>query len=612
MLVLHPLPGAAAEGATAFPDHLERGVAHVLPDALELALDAAGAPDLLVLRYAGDDDEPDGGLVRLRLEPTQPAAAVAALQADGYAARPVATEAARARLRLRLPGDPDALAPPWLDVAVPGGDVLLPAATLTAREAQVVHQLVEAGAAVAEVDVDLRYRGLLPTLPWLAVPGPALAEQLEVQLPDGPVTAAHVQAVVAGLAPETWTLHALAPGAPAPDPERFAQAVTGRVLEERFDREPGADPFAEPRYVLRDAADVPAEAAWDLAVGRTEARTHRLTWSLDAAVAALPADRRAAVFPTVIVASLVSAATVHVVSTVPVSPDAVRSVSVDLRFDGASGLPEHKTVRFDGTTAVQRVALAHLGDDRALSRRVDVTVAGADGGWPRLLRGREEAVPGAVVEVSPATAGVDVLRVDARPEVFDHAARLEVALARAADPADAPPLARMRLDATVRGRWVALPGVAADEPLVASVVAHGDGDDGAVLGLPPRAVNRPSLVIAGAELEPADPDAVRFELAAEDADRIDFAAVSVRTHRGESVYRTVDGEGAVVRMFRSSLLERLAYEWQSEIAARDADGRVLPLARGPWTAASEPLVRIALPPAAGAAQPARHVPTPTE
>jgi hypothetical protein len=221
-------------------------------------------------------------------------------------------------------------------------------------------------------------------------------------------------------------------------------------------------------------------------------------------------------------------------------------------------------------------------------------------------------VPGAVVEVSPATAGVDVLRVDARPDVFDHAARLEVALARAADPADAPPLARVRLDATVRGRWVALPGVAADEPLVASVVAHGDGDDGAVLGLPPRAVNRPSLVIAGAELEPADPDAVRFELAAEDADRIDFAAVSVRTHRGESVYRTVDGEGAVVRMFRSSLLERLAYEWQSEIAARDADGRVLPLARGPWTAAAEPLVRLALPPAAGAAQPARHVPTPTE
>src|SRR4051812_34519397 len=146
MLVLHPLPGAWDRGGAAFPDHLEGGVAHVLPDALELAVDASGAPDLLVLRYAGDDDEPDGGLLRLRLVPTQPAAAVAALQRDGYAVRPVAMEAARARLRLRLPGDPDALDPPWLDVAVPGGDVLLPAATLSAHEAQVVHLLVEAGA----------------------------------------------------------------------------------------------------------------------------------------------------------------------------------------------------------------------------------------------------------------------------------------------------------------------------------------------------------------------------------------------------------------------------------------------------------------------------------
>ena len=128
MLVHRLLPGAAAHGASAFPDHLEDGVAHVLPDALALAQDPSGAPDLLVLRYAGEDDEPDGGLVRLRLEPSQPAAAVAALRADGFDPRPVAMEAARARLRLRLPGEPEALNPPWQDVAVPGGDVLMPAA----------------------------------------------------------------------------------------------------------------------------------------------------------------------------------------------------------------------------------------------------------------------------------------------------------------------------------------------------------------------------------------------------------------------------------------------------------------------------------------------------
>src|SRR3954468_12609597 len=112
MLVLYPLPGAAARGAAALPDHLEAGVAYVPPDALELALDASGAPDVLVLRYAGDDDEPDGGLLRLRLVPPQPGGARAALQADGYAVRRIAMEGARARLRLRLPGDPEALDPP--------------------------------------------------------------------------------------------------------------------------------------------------------------------------------------------------------------------------------------------------------------------------------------------------------------------------------------------------------------------------------------------------------------------------------------------------------------------------------------------------------------------
>ena len=65
-------------------------------------------------------------------------------------------------------------------------------------------------------------------------------------------------------------------------------------------------------------------------------------------------------------------------------------------------------------------------------------------------------------------------------------------------------------------------------------------------------------------------------------------------------------------MFRGSLLEPLAYAWQSEIAARDVDGRVLPLVRGPWTPASEPLVRISLPPTAAPTQPDPQVPTPTE
>jgi hypothetical protein len=593
----------------AFPDHLDQRVAHVLPDGLALA-------DLLVLRYAGDGDAADGGLLRLRLIPTLPVG-------SGREVRPVAFEAGRARLRMRLPGDPDALAGRWEPLAIPGGDILIPAVTLTSHEAQVVQALAEGGGAVVEVEVELRYRGVHPGLPWLATPGAALHEELARRLAPEPVPASLVRAVVAGLPAETWAMRALVAGAPAPDPDALADALTARVLDAWFEPVEAADEGIEeeedrvatsderrvvggsgardgflgavPLHRLR--AEPAVTGPWDLAVLRTEARTHRLTWSLGDAVAALPAEVRARAFPRVIVASLVAADTVHVVNGLPVTPDGVRAISVELGFLGASGLPEHATLTFDGSRSVQRVALPRFaGRDPRLRRRIDLTVASTDGGWPRRLRGTEAAVAGAVVEVSAATAGVDVVRIDARPDVFSHADALDVAITRSAaatagpppaaarvgDAGDGPLLATVRLDAAVPGLWLALPGVAPHERLEARVTAHA-GDR--TLALAPRPLIRPSLVVTAGELEPVEPDVVRFELADE---RIVFAAVTVRPPEGGAqTYRTVDETGAAVPVFRRSLLAPLAYEWRAEIVARDA-----PLTQGPWTAGTAPLVRL--------------------
>lgn len=582
-------------GGMAFADHLDAGVLYRLAAGLEPARTAAGEPDLLLLRYRGGA-EVAGGLLRLGLALRPPPAEVmAAAAAAGLLTRPVAFDQGRLRLRLRSPAQSGPEPPgDWRPLRFAGAELVVPAVGLTVHEAQLLHQLLVDGVGAVEVEAELGYQGLAAGMPWLvgATTAP-LKERLAALLPPEPARADQVAAAFRSLAGAHDGLcwwRPLEPVGDRPAPDDLLAEAGRRALERPFlfQREPATGPG---RYrLLAPAGTDPPTISLDLSGPRLERRSHHLSWSVSELYAELvDPDRRRRLFPVVDQAGPFGSVDILVVGQVPFDPGYLRKVAVDLRWNGPAGVPEVRRVVLDAGSASARCTAVYPAVAGAfrLEYRVEATLAPpSGGGWPVVLRRPYAPAPGPVVEVGRRALGLDAVRVEAEPAVFERAAAVEVALFR--DPAGAP-LTQRTLTRDDPGAWVACVGVSPEDELSARVDATAPDPALAAHRLRDGPVVDRQVMITAAEVEVLAPEAVTISLHPGWAGRFGYAGVLLRSPDGTERYRTLElGQPATVHLFRASVFEPLRYHFRVDYVAFDADGGPLPLASTGWRDAEGP------------------------
>ena len=407
----------------------------------------------------------------------------------------------------------------WHRAVFAGGAITSSAVSLSANETQILQSLLEDDLSVVEVEVDLRYRGLVAGMPWLVTAqAAALKAQLAALLP-APASAEEIAMAFQSLSQqaEIVSWRALDPDAPEPDRATLLTEVALRALDLLFTCEPDSSPMAAPSYRLRPAAaDDPPTYAWDLINYRQEQRHHLLAWSVRELSAEIAdPQQRQKLFPIAGQLDLFGHVDVFAINRMPCDADYLREVRVDLRFVGAAGVPEYRSFRFDGSADTARFTATYpaLARDFQLDYRITTVLAPPSGtGWPITLKREFVTAAGPVVEISRATTGLDVVRIEAEPRVFEKAARIDIELFALAAPAT--PLTHISLTPAKTSAWVALAAADVSGNLAARVVAQ-----------PPSGVNQPpatlfdgpvaeqEIRIAAYQLEVLDPDRITIALA---------------------------------------------------------------------------------------------------
>jgi hypothetical protein len=597
-------------GVTTFRDHLKTELAYYLPPALSLLSSASGDPDFFLMRYHGDSAVAEGGLLRFRLGfgPLSESLRQTATAA-GWQLREAAFEPARFRLRLRSlqDGQPDQLGD-WHRLTPVGRELVAPAVSLNSRETQFLEGLLAEAANIVEVELDLRYSGLVPGLPWLvSAQTTALKTLLAALLPPGPVRSDQIIAAFLSL-PEgnanPLTFQPLENGATMPDRDAILGEVAVRSLGGLLERQSGVDEFAPATYQLEPAAPTdPPSIAWDLLPSRQESRAYALNWAVSSFVHSFdtPEERRK-LFPAVSEVSPFTEVDVHVISHVPYDPRFLRKAVVDLRYRNPTGVSEIRSFSFDGTVDVQSFRTYYpTAADFQLDYRITTTQSPPGGiGWPTVRKGAYVPADGLVVEVNRATIGMDFVRVECDPEVFSKAASVKVALF-SSDPAKPETAARplFELDTTsiCPAAWVALPGVDPSANLYLRAVAHGPGDpeplpvvldSGPVLN---RYVHIPEY-----RVEVLDSDRVTIYLDPDLADRFAVVRVTVAPFSGDGFTYTLQPAKPVLwNFFRDSIFASLRYRYRLDYVAIDPGGGTQPMASTDWLPAQEVTLLISPP-----------------
>ncbi len=588
---------------TLFADHLDAAVVYRLPSALDILTTPGDEPDFFLLRYHGDSAEAQGGLLRfcLGFRPLDESRRQV-VQTAGYALREVNFSAARFRLRLRshLAGSPDETGN-WHPATV-GRELAAPVVSLTPRETQLLEALLAEAANVVEVEVDLRYVGIVAGQPWLAmVDTAALFRFLSALLPADPVTADQVTSAFLSLpatdpGPISW--RRLDPAAGQPPVSALMPELAIRSIDRLFECDPADNEFTVPHYRLRaPTATDPPSRSWDLLTARQQTRSLTLTWSVSSLVQSLnTSEQRRKLFPIVSQVSPFAQVDLHVINRVPYDSHFLRKVVVDLRYRGPSGVPEFRSFTFDGTTDLQSISVFFMAmsADLDLASRFTTTLAPPSaGGWPVIRQGPFTSVVGTVVEVNRAALGMDFVRLEASPEVFDRAASIEAAL-YAADPgpdcAELPtPMARFTLTAACQAAWVALTDYdpAADLYVCATARCLADPQ------LPPHVLRCDQVAerrirVAAYQLEVLDPERITIELDSHVGSRFALVQVTLAAPSGDQqTFSLKPGQPVLWSFFRNSVFDPVLYRYRLDCVPIDAQGHTRPQISGDWVEARQ-------------------------
>lgn len=384
-----------------FPDDDDPHRRYRLPTGLVPAPHPDRPPDVALVTG------PDGGVLTLRLMAAWPTLGVHEHRA------PLA--GGRVRVVTRGLGTDGAGA--WGPAHV-GGELLVDRRlSLTAADAQVLRMAVEAGAAAIDVEVELEVRGRTPSLPWVVrAPGPLLADMLRAVTGAAAVPWSRMVDAFAALGTDALTWHAREPGAiRAPVDGTLALVLASAARDQLISR-------TQEGWIVRE--DPPAQVDLSLGVPTLAVRTVRLGWSFSTFLAGV--DDPLVHVTDVSRTQPLRATDLHVVNEVPLAPDGIRRIDVDVETGGPSGSmtchfapgePDAARLRF------VQIAGRDEGAAGGLSWRTRTTVD-VDG-RPVVLQG-DPRKTGLLLRILPADLGLAPVRVAVEGSVLETLATIRV------------------------------------------------------------------------------------------------------------------------------------------------------------------------------------------
>lgn len=387
-----------ARTGDAYPDDAASGVRYRLPASLRPAPGADGTPQAVLTR------SPDGGLLHLCL--------IAAWPDFAPGDRAVAFDAGRFRLHLQTPaalenGD-------WRPTPIAGDTLVERSVSLTPIEVGIAKHLGERTGDLVDVEVELSVRGALPTLPWLvSAASAALRPRIAALLGSAPAPWDAVEAAFLGLAEDTFTWYPLATGAVRPPLDQALRAIARGAA-------PTLLSSTQAGWVV--AAGGPARIDVNLQVPGVGSEWVGSRWSFSDFLAAQPDPGRHLV--DISVPAPFAASEVSVVNDLPLAPSGIRSIVVEVRTGGPTGLVRHEFLPGQESAARLRF-VRETYDDLHLQWGARCTVTTAGGPAVETIDFRP---CGQLIEIDSAALGLAALRVAAEPAVFDLVASLEIGI----------------------------------------------------------------------------------------------------------------------------------------------------------------------------------------
>jgi hypothetical protein len=534
-----------ARTADYFPDDTVQGVRYRLPASLTPTAGADGIPQAVLTRGA------DGGLLHLRLGAAWPAFA----PGD----RPVSFDSARFRLRLQTPtasenGD-------WRPSPIAGEALVERSVSLTPVEFAIARHLGERTGDLVNVEVELSIRGALATFPWLvSATSAALRPRITALIGSAPVAWDAVEAAFLGLADDTFTWYPLATGAVRPLLDQALRAIARAVAPTLLSQ-------TQAGWVVAD--DVPPRLDVNLMVPGTGTEWVGYRWSFSEFLAAQSDPGKHLV--DLAVPAPFEAADVSIVNDLPLAPSGIRSIAVDVRTGGPTGLVRHEFLAGQQSAARLRF-VRETFDDLKLQWSARYTVMTAGGPAVETTDFRPSSQ---LIELNSATLKLTALRFAAEPVVFEHLASLEIGVGTRTIT-----LTRASPDAWAITRQA--PATAA----VSAVLASGER-----LSLGTMPVGARGIAFDASILGIGEFARVALRPPADLAQRAAYLAVQAEG----GAWRTVDpGAEVVIPVQRQSRLQPARLRYRIRHVARDSSGATRPMTESAWRDATGDIVAVEL------------------
>jgi hypothetical protein len=608
-----------------YSDHQDPQLMYYLSEGATVARARDGWPAFVVLRYR--DDMAAGGILSLRLVLKQPSPELlASAGAAGRQPLPVVFDEGAFRLRVRSSLDgSDAQAGFWRPAVFAGSDVTVSAVHLDLHETQMLLALLEGGQASVEVDLDLGYRGLVAGMPWLVTAqAVALRAFLAPMLGNDFISADQIVAAFLSIPEQSaWLSRVeLASATPVPTHDALMTEIALRSLDRLFEAAPGPTVIDPPHYrMLPPSEGDPPAYSWDLLTYRLEQRRHRIGWSVDELAPQLAdANLRQRMFPVAGQFDILGHIDVYVFDHLRYDPAYLRELRVDLRCTGPAGAPIYKNLRFDGTVDLVRFEAIYpaVVSDFKLSYRLTTTLAPPNSAsQPITIRRDFVAAERPLIEVTSDAAGIEIVRVEADPRVFQNTPTIDVQVWRSvatsstgqpANDAARAPYTTLTLTLDRSDAWVALPATLPSSELRVRCLAYAPRDT----DRPPYTVLEGTIAdrtirITDGLLEVLQPDVITLTLDPELAPRIAYAAIELLPNSGPVA--AASGKQLSLEpnqpqywyLWRSSIFDPVSFSYRVSYVTYDDAGKTLPLTTTDWMTAegSALVVRPPLPQAEG-------------
>lgn len=516
-----------------YPDDTDAAVRYRLPTGLAPLPGPDGTPQAVLTRSQ------DGGLLHLRLGATWPE-----LQPGD---RPVAFATGRFRLILQTPTARETGR--WWPTPITGNAVVDRSVSLDPIEAAIAKYLGQHTNDLVDVEVELTLRGLAPPFPWLvSVELATLQSRIAALLGATPASWEAVEAAFLGLTEDTFMWHSLEARALRPPLDEALLTIAqyaAPVLLSSSDR----------GWVLAQGG--PSRLDISLAVPRVQTRTSGLRWSFSEFLAQ-QSDPRKHLVDVAVPAPFV-AADLCILNDVPLASNGIRSIAVEVRTGGPSGMLRHE-FRAGEPSAVRlrfvRESTAEL-DIRWRARATIVTASG-----PAAVE-TEERSSGLLIEVNPTNLGLKALRFLAAQEVFDHVASLEISVGSR----------MLTLNAASPEAWA----VGREPPTtvtVGAILASGERHSLGATPIGPMGMTLDAGTLGVGEIAPVvlrpPPDLDR---------RAAYLAVQIEGHP----WRTLDPGGELaLAVRRESRVQPLKLRYRTRLVSRGVEGATSVMSESAW------------------------------